>query len=132
MKKRLRIVLSSAVLLLLAAAVASSIYFYRAYQAVKQAPPKQEAKASDIVTSVGKLMELPAEEPTVATVSDAQKLKDQQFFVLARDGDVVLIYSQAKKAILYRPSVNKIIDVAPIHIAPPATESASPSGTSRE
>lgn len=70
-----------------------------------------------LIATVGKLMVLPTgETPTIAQVSDATKLKDQPFFANAQNGDRVLIYTQARKAILYRPSINKIIDVAPVNI----------------
>lgn len=70
-----------------------------------------------LVVAVGKLMELPSgEEPTIAQVSDAEKLKEQPFFMSAQNGDRVLIYTKARKAILYRPGINKIIDVAPVNI----------------
>lgn len=50
-----------------------------------------------------------------------------------KNGDKVLIYVKAKKAILYDPAKNIIVDVAPVNIAqnqvtPPApTASVSPS-----
>jgi hypothetical protein len=70
----------------------------------------------DVVTKVGKLVELPpGEAPTVATVSDLAPLKSQEFFKDAQIGDKVLIFGAAKKAILYRPSTDKIIQVAPLN-----------------
>ena len=66
---------------------------------------------------------LPEDEiPTVATVSDPEKLKEQPFFSDAKKGDKVLIYANAKKAILYDPMANKIVTVAPINIGPEDTK----------
>ena len=66
---------------------------------------------------VGKLIVLPeGEQPTVATVSDAESLREQPFFAQAKNGYKVLIYTNARKAILYDPLSNKIVDVAPLNI----------------
>lgn len=65
-------------------------------------------------SQVGKLIALPSGEPAIATVSDEAKLKKQSFFKNAKNGDKVLMYTEARKAILYRPSENKIIEVASI------------------
>jgi hypothetical protein len=74
------------------------------------------AEASRLKEEVSELMALPEkEEPTVATITDDNKLKDQPFFSKAEKGDKVLVYSEARKAILYRPSVQKVIDVATIN-----------------
>lgn len=76
---------------------------------------QEEAKA--LIAKIGGLIALPAgEDPTVATITDKEKLKDQPFFAKTENGDKVLIYTSAKKAYLYRESINKIIDVAPINI----------------
>jgi hypothetical protein len=76
-------------------------------------------KVADTVTAVGKLILLPTNEtPQILTVSDPSKLQGQEFFANAATGDIVLIYSQAQKAILYRPSTNLIIAVAPINLTP--------------
>lgn len=80
-----------------------------------QAVAQQEQQ--QLVDQVGKLTDLPKNEnPTVATVSDVNKLKDQAFFANAQNGDKVLIYSQAKQAILYRPSTNKVIQISSVNL----------------
>src|ERR1051325_4326972 len=66
--------------------------------------------AKDLVAQVSALMLLPTDEvPTIATVTDPEKLSNQPFFVNAKTGDRVLIYSKAGRAILYDPVENKII-----------------------
>ena len=81
--------------------------------------PQQAAKdeATRVKELVAELADIPADEtPTIATVNDAAKLQGQAFFINAQNGDKVLIFTKAKKAYLYRPSTNKIIEVAPINI----------------
>lgn len=56
------------------------------------------------------------EIPTVATVSEPEKLKNQEFFKDAKKGDKVLIYTNARKAILYDPLADKIITIAPVSL----------------
>ncbi len=120
------------ILAVLVAAV-PSVYFFTKYQAAQKrlTNPTQYAQeeVKAMVAEVGKLMQLPGDEvPTLATVNDKEKLQNQPFFTFAENGDKVLIYTTAKKAILYRPSTHKIIDVAPITIGGSATESASVAG----
>ncbi len=97
---------------------ATGVTYFRKYQALKTNPNLEAQKETESLTAaLGKLMELPADEtPTVATVLDKEKLKDQPFFAKAENGDKLLAYSKAMQAILYRPSANKIINVAPIII----------------
>ena len=96
----------------------SSYYFYNEVSALKKDPNKvTREEAVDLVAQVSKLIVLPEEEiPTVATVADPEKLKDQPFFAKAKTGDKVLIYTNAKKALLYDVENNKIVEVAPINI----------------
>ncbi|MFC1647316.1 LytR C-terminal domain-containing protein [Patescibacteria group bacterium] len=70
------------------------------------------------VKMVSRIMLLPdGEVPTLASVADPSKLTNQPFFTNAQVGDKVLIYNDARKAILYRPSNNLIVEVAPVNIA---------------
>lgn len=91
----------------------TSIYFYK--KSTTNTNTASQAEVASLVKKVGKLIVLPTEEtPTVATVSDPAALKDQAFFAEAKKGDKVLIYSNAKKAILYDPVANKVITIAPL------------------
>lgn len=89
-------------------AVGLAVYFYIQYRA---SVAFQKKEADSVIVQVGKLMVLPQETPTLATVTDTTKLSAQPFFQNAKTGDKVLIYSKTKRAILYRPSVNKIIEI---------------------
>ncbi len=68
-----------------------------------------------LVSDVGNHMLLPTDEtPTLATVSDMHALEGQEFFKHAEEGDKVLMYLRSRRAIIYRPSIDKIIEVGPI------------------
>lgn len=69
-----------------------------------------------LVIAVGKKVLLPSEIPTIATVSDKTKLMNQPFFEKAENGDKALIYKGEQIAILYRPSIDKIINIGPVSI----------------
>jgi hypothetical protein len=70
----------------------------------------------ELVSKVGKLVELPSgETPTLASVQDVNKLKSQEFFARAQNGDKVLVYSKANRAVLYRPSTNKVIEFSKVN-----------------
>jgi hypothetical protein len=78
------------------------------------------------VIAIGKLMDLPTDEsPTIAMVGDPEQLKQQGVFTKPQMDDVVLIYPKAKRAILYRPSSNKIIEVTSVNITDKSPESAA-------
>ena len=100
---------------LLILSVGGMMYFYS--QAHSDPAKVAKADLDKTVAEVGKLMILPTNEtPTLATVSDPEKLKDQPFFANASKGDKVLVYSVARKAILYSPVLNKIVEVAPVNL----------------
>jgi len=85
---------------------------------VKSDPQAAATKENaNLAAEVGKLIALPAdEEPTVATVLDKEKLKDQPFFAKVENGDKVLIYQNAKKVYLYRQADKKVIEVGTINL----------------
>lgn len=109
--------------LLFVVAVSSAGYFYYQYKYAASAAEAKEAEIKDLTETLGQFMVLPeGETPTLATVTDKTKLADQPFFQRAENGDQMLIYSASGRAILYRPSIEKIIDVTSVNVAPIATD----------
>ncbi len=112
---------------LLVATVIGLFYMmdYKKKQAIKNNPQLATAQdTKDIVEKVGKLIKLPSETPSIATVSDITKLRNQTLFQNAQNGDKVLIFNQAKRAIVYRPSENVIIEIGNVVVAPESSPSA--------
>jgi hypothetical protein len=101
---------------IIATLATSTGYFYIEYQKIKKNPDilaKEEKKT--LIERINKYMELPKnEEPSIATVSDIKKLKGQLFFSKAENGDKILIYAKAAKAILFRPSTGRVMEFAPL------------------
>lgn len=108
---------------LLALSVAIAGYFY--YQYTHSAPANSEAdEVASLTKTLGAMMELPeGEAPTLATVTDREKLAEQPFFQKAENGDKVLIYTNSGRAILYRPSTGKIVDVTTVNVNTPPPQS---------
>lgn len=111
------------VVLLIVVPAGASVYFYKQMMELKNNPQSAgQFETNELVKKVGALIDVPAgETPTIATVNDPEKLKTQQFFSKAKQGDKVLIYTNAKKAILYSVTENKILEVAPLNIGNTAT-----------
>ena len=126
--KNLKILL---VILIAVGSTGAAIYLYNQYQTIKKNPDlvyKGEDKKT--IESISKYMQLPqGEEPSIATILDITKLKDQKFFENAQNGDKIIIYSSARKAILWRPTTNKIIEVAPLVLGDQAQTSTQPQVT---
>lgn len=113
------------------------VYDHQQKEIDRLSNPQESAKAESdrIKDEVSRLIELPNDEdPTIATVVDSTKLNNQAFFAKAQNGDRVVMYAKAKKAVLYRPSTKRLIEVAPINIGDPnaATQSGSPAAPQAE
>lgn len=87
-------------------------WFY--YRSLHPSLPSNDQQISQLVNQLSKVIELPNEKPDLALVTDTDQLKGQAFFAKAQNGDKVLIFQQAKLALIYRPSSGKIINVGPI------------------
>ena len=96
-------------------AICFGILFYFKLNKIKLQDAAKEKEVISLISKVSRLYLFPeGETPTIATVSDPQLLKGQAFFTQSEKGDSVLIFLKAGKAVLYRPSIDKIIEIAPI------------------
>jgi hypothetical protein len=122
------VVLTLSMLLLIALTVAG--YFY--YQYSQSAAVVNAKEIAHLSETIGAMMLLPeGETPTLATVTDREKLSGQPFFQKAENGDKVLIYQSAGRAILFRPGATwydtgKIIDVTTVNVNEPVTSTPMP------
>jgi hypothetical protein len=96
-----------------------AVYFFNQYNNLKTHPNAvSQETTGKVVGEVGKLYgSLPTNEtPTLAQVSDKSKLENQEFFKNAQNGDYILIYPNAKLAVIYREKENKLINVGPVSV----------------
>ena len=78
-------------------------------------PEVSQLTDEEIITNIRAVLEVPADEkPTIATVSDPAAMGNQEFFQYAKPGDKLIVYNQAGKSILYYPTSDRIIEVAPL------------------
>ena len=114
---------------LLVVVLGTSIYFFIKYQSLAQDPTLQaKAKTAEVVKELSKLMVVPNDPNTVmATITDKSKLAGQKFFDLAQNGDEVVLFPGALKAVIYRPSTHRIVDIGPFS---PNADAATPAPTS--
>ena len=100
-------VLNIAVVLLLSIGIGMGIYEY----GKKSAQPEADTTVRD----VGMHIILPSGAPRVGKISDTSQFTKDPFLSQAEIDDIVLFYphdERTVKAILWRPSMKKIVDVA--------------------
>jgi hypothetical protein len=92
--------------------------------ALRSAPPDKFTQMQDqaVIDKVRSHMDIPRDKPIINTITNADTLNNQLFFAKAKNGDKVLVFTT--RAILYRPSEDKIIEVAAVT---PTTPTPTPS-----
>jgi len=90
-----------------------AIYFYNQYNEIANDPQVVAQKqANKVLTDLSSIMELPENElPSISTITDISALAGNLFFERAQNDDVLIVYTQAQQAIIFRPSMKKIINV---------------------
>ena len=105
-------------------------YYQSSKQTFEAGQELTDDQVQDILASVGKHIKLPADEtPLVATVADIDLLLEREpFYTGADNGDILLLYPNAGKAILYAPDEDLIVNVGPI-ILDQGQPAPAPAGT---
>ena len=77
--------------------------------------------AEEVLNKIRNHIELPTDpQPTVATITDVERLRESnEFYQKAKNGDHLIITE--KRAVLYDPERDVIIDVVPVQISPAET-----------
>ena len=100
---------------MLIAAIAFGAFFFVKYvQLDKKYAAIPSVKNQETIASVAKLIDLPKDEtPTMYEIKDKTKATitpaSKDFYAKAENGDIVLVYTKANQAVLYRPSTKKVV-----------------------
>jgi hypothetical protein len=129
------LIISVIILILVGSLGGSGYYFYSQYkksqaelELISNNPQEADRlKVQKVIDKISHLIVVPANElPSLVTVKDKTLLTNQPFFANAENGDELLYYAAAKKAILYRPSLDKLVEVFPNVTL---TSNTNPTGT---
>jgi hypothetical protein len=101
-----------------------ALFAYRQYSELKAF--RDERDTTVLLAKLGKILELPKEEPIIATVTDVEKLKTEQaFYRNAQNGDKLFVWKD--KALIFRAETGKIIDFGIILASKDTEPTPSPS-----
>ena len=116
--------------LMIAGSCLGTYYFYSKYKKTNADYQELKSKYNDLIEhpeqlakseadlyleKVKKLTDVPSSEtPEIQTILDISQLKDQEFFKDAANGDKILVFKEAKQAIIFRPSTNQIVNSGPL------------------
>jgi|SRR3989338_3248393 len=127
MEKKSVIIAFLVLTLLAVGGAGAGIYYYFQYQTLAARIKNPGLEAKEVLAKVGKLIDLPeGEEPTIATVNDAEAIRNQPFFAKAQNGYRVILFTSARLAILFDEKSNKLINVGTINVGTPSATQPTP------
>ena len=114
---KLPLIISGVIILLILLGIL--VYFSYQYLTLKNqmqnSPLLTQQQILDLTKDAGKLIILPRGIPTVYTITDVSKLKNQAFFQNAENGDKILIYANERKVFIFSPNRNILVNVGPLN-----------------
>ena len=77
-----------------------------------------QTASQELLKRVGRLIVLPQNEtPAIATINNVEVLKkEQNFYTDAANGNILLLFLQSKKAIIYDSVKDQIVNVGPLAV----------------
>ena len=79
-----------------------------------------QPSSAQLLSELSQVMVVPREQPQIATVTNAAVLKSQQpFYADVENGDVMFLFPQAGKAVLFRPSTHQVVNAGPVNVQTP-------------
>lgn len=110
-------------LLVLALLLGGGVYYAFSEHVITASPGTQVggvvSEKEEIIKVVRELIALPGREvPAYGVITDPMQLVGQPFFKNARRDDVVLVFTSAKRAVLFRPSTGQIIEMMTFETPP--------------
>ncbi len=110
LKRRKRLIIISFISILLS--ICAILYFFIIKDFLSQDPSRD-----DLIKEIGEHIILPKKEiPEILEISSQEVIDNQSFFQGATVGDIVLVYMNPGKAILYSRKQKKIINTGPIYL----------------
>lgn len=114
-QKKMKVAFWGIGILVVLGSVVTAWHFQKKYTELLHIQQNPQSELSSVLSKISSLMDLPLDEtPTLATITDSTRLSGQMFFDHAENGDKVIVYTKAAKAILFRPSSRKIINVSSV------------------
>ena len=102
--------------------IAVGITAYEGYTRFSSTAQGIQFVPDDTIVNISRQMVLPQNEtPTIATVTDISQLQGSPFFEHAEIGDKIVVYIRAGLVILYSPTYERIVQVAPVYFGASST-----------
>ncbi len=107
-RKKMRLVFVCLLMVLCLAGAGTSVFFYQKYQ---QTQHSVEAQQKKILSRIGTVIALPSGSSTAVTVIDKSKLSNKTLASRVENQDLLFIFGQAKRIVIYRPSSGLVTDM---------------------
>ncbi len=103
------------ILIILIILILGYALFDKFYLSKKDNSQLTDKQIASLVKKVSKLISVPDEKPVVATILKADELiAEQKFYLGSQNGDYLIVFPTAQKALIYREKEDKLINVGPI------------------